>query len=156
VVAALNGHTIAGGCMIALACDRRLMAEGKGKISLNEVSFGASVFAGCVEMLRNITGNRTAEKILLSGDMYSPEQALRLGLVDRVCPPGELREAAVQEARDMAARDGTAFESIKKLIREPVAGRMRSGEEASIREFADIWYSEATWKRLEKIEIRKG
>ncbi len=52
IVAALNGHTIAGGCMLALACDNRVMASGKAKISLNEIGFGSSLFAGSVEMLR--------------------------------------------------------------------------------------------------------
>src|ERR1700741_1502 len=52
VVAALNGHTIAGGCMIAIACDYRLMISGKAKISLNELTFGSTVFAGSIEMLK--------------------------------------------------------------------------------------------------------
>lgn len=156
VVAALNGHTIAGGCMIALACDRRIMAEGKGRISLNEIAFGASVFAGCVEMLRGVTGNRIAETILLGGEMYLPEEAFRLGLVDRTCPLDELQDAARGEAAGMAGRDAAAFTSIKKLIRAPVAARMQAAEADSIREFADIWYSEPMRKRLKKIEIRKG
>lgn len=63
VVAALNGHTIAGGCMLALACDHRVMAAGKGKISLNEIAFGASVFAGYTEMLRFWVGSATATDI---------------------------------------------------------------------------------------------
>ena len=52
VVAALNGHTIAGGCMLATACDLRLMVTGKARISLNEITFGAPVPAGSLEMLK--------------------------------------------------------------------------------------------------------
>ena len=61
VIAALNDHTVAGGCMIATACDYRIMVTGKAKISLNEITFGSSVFAGSVEMLKACVGHRNAE-----------------------------------------------------------------------------------------------
>jgi enoyl-CoA hydratase/carnithine racemase len=155
VIAALNGHTIAGGCMLALACDRRLMAEGSGKISLNEVTFGATVFAGSVEMLRACVGQRHAEEILLSGTMYDPPQALNLGLIDRITSSDDLVPAAIEEARFRCSHDATAASSLKKLLREPVTEVMRLREDSSIREFVDIWYSEATRKALKRIEIRK-
>jgi enoyl-CoA hydratase/carnithine racemase len=63
LVAALNGHTIAGGCMLATACDYRLMISGKARISLNEITFGSSVFAGSVELLRYWTGDKNAQTI---------------------------------------------------------------------------------------------
>lgn len=156
VVAALNGHTIAGGCMLALACDRRIMASGRARISLNEVTFGASVFAGAVEMLRTCVGARRAEEILLEGAMYPAERAVSLGLIDRVEGPPTTLEAAKAEARMLGSRDASAFGSIKSLLREPIAGEMRRREATSIREFVDIWYSEATWRRLEGIVIRDG
>ncbi|UCF66768.1 MAG: enoyl-CoA hydratase/isomerase family protein [Acidobacteriota bacterium] len=155
VVAAVNGHAIAGGCMIATACDARVMASGGGKISLNEITFGASVFAGCVAMLKHWVGNRNAEKILYSGEMYEAEEARRLGLVEEVALPEELMARAEERARRLAGGDAVAFASIKRLVRGPIADEMRRREADSVREFADIWYSEATWKRLEKIEIRQ-
>lgn len=155
VVAALNGHAIAGGCMIATACDYRVMASGKGKISLNEVTFGSSVFAGSVEMLRACVGQRNAEAILYSGAMYGAEEALGLGLVDQVVAAEELIEVAQEKAGSLARHDPSAFKSIKALARGPVAVAMRSREAASIREFADIWYSETTWEQLERIRIRE-
>ena len=154
VVAALNGHTIAGGCMLALACDRRLMALGKSKISLNEIGFGASVFAGCVEMLRACVGHSRAEAVLFSGEIFEANEALGLGLIDRALPLDELPAAAVEEARLLGSRDGRAYRSIKSLLRGPVAEEIERREQASIREFADIWYSEETRANLRKIEIR--
>jgi enoyl-CoA hydratase/carnithine racemase len=154
VVAALNGHTIAGGCMIAIACDFRIMASGKGKISLNEVTFGASVFAGCIEILRDLIGTRNAETVCLLGDLHPAEEALRLGLVDQVTAPGELAAAAAAVAQRYAERDATAFRSIKALLRRPVAERMFGREEASIREFNEIWYSPTTREHLGNITIR--
>ena len=62
---------------------------------------------------------------------------------------------AEEQARRLAGRDAVAFASIKRLIRGPIADEMRRREADAVREFADIWYSEATWKRLEKIKIRE-
>jgi enoyl-CoA hydratase/carnithine racemase len=155
VIAAVNGHVVAGGCMIATACDVRVMATGKGKISLNEITFGASVFAGCVAMLKHWVGGPNAERILYSGGMYDAEEARRLGLVEEVTPPEDLMARAEEQARRLAGQDAVAFASIKKLIRGPIADEMRRREADAVREFADIWYSEATRKRLERIEIRK-
>lgn len=153
VVIAINGHAIAGGCMLALACDARLMTSGRAKISLNEITFGASVFAGSVEMLRACVGHRNAEKILLSGDMYVAEEALRLGLIDQVVARDRLMEEARVVALDFANKDAAAFQALKNLLRTPVYEVMKSKEKSSIHEFANIWYSEGTWRNLEQIEI---
>jgi 3,2-trans-enoyl-CoA isomerase len=154
LVAAINGHAVAGGCMLATTCDRRVMASGKAKISLNEVTFGASVFAGSVEMLAAITGRRNAEKILLGGVMYRAEEALQLGLVDEAVLPERVLEVAEQQALELAAGDPAAFRSIKRLLRGPVAAEMRRLEEASIAEFIEIWLSPSTQAQLAKITIR--
>ncbi len=154
VVAALNGHAVAGGCMLALACDARLMAAGKGKIALNEISFGSSLFAGSVEMLRYCVGDRSAQQIAYSGRMFAPDEALALGLVDRVVPEAELLGAAREVAREHGAKEPAAFRSVKLLLRQPVLDEMIRREEASLAEFVEIWYSERTRKNLEKIEIR--
>lgn len=154
VVAALNGHCVAGGCMLALACDARLMAAGKGKISLNEIAFGSSLFAGSVEMLRYTVGSRNAERIACSGTMYAPEEALALGLVDRVVPAADLLPAARELARISGAKDPLAFRSVKALLRAPTLEEMARREEASLREFVDVWYSESTRENLRKVQIR--
>jgi len=153
VVAALNGHAIAGGCMLAIACDYRLMVSGKAKISLNEISFASSVPAGSVEMLTYATGERNAGAVLLGGAMYAAEDALRLGLIDRVTDPEHLNEEARGTAGDFAEMDPVAFKSLKGLLRRPVAEKMVQREEASIREFVEIWYSESTRNRLKDIKI---
>ena len=153
IVAALNGHTIAGGCMLALACDSRIMTSGKAKISLNEISFGSSVFAGSVEMLKFCAGPKNAESVLYSGAMYTAEEAIQLGLIDRVSSPENLMDEARKVARDFAAKDLLAFRALKSLLRKPVAEEMVKREKESIREFVDIWYSENTWKNLEEIKI---
>lgn len=153
VVAALNGHTIAGGCMISLACDYRLMASGKGRISLNEIGFGSSVFAGSTEMLRFWVGNANASRILYSGELYPAEKAMAMGLIDEAVEGELLLSRARETASKMGEKSTQAFASIKSLLRRAVVNEMEKSEMGSIREFVDIWYSESTWKNLEKIKI---
>jgi 3,2-trans-enoyl-CoA isomerase len=153
IVAALNGHAIAGGCMLALACDSRIMVSGKAKISLNEISFGSSVFAGSVEMLKFCVGQKNAESVLYSGALYSAEEAIHLGLIDQISSSENLMDDARKAAQDFIAKEISAFRAIKGLLRKPVAEEMVKREKDSIREFVDIWYSEETWKNLEKIKI---
>lgn len=153
VVAALNGHTVAGGCMLALACDSRVMVDGKSKISLNEIAFGSSVFAGSTEMLRFCSGSANAAKVLYSGAMYSAEEAMRIGLADAVFTEHNLMAQARRIAADLASKHLPAFASIKALLRKPVAEDMIKRERESIREFVDIWYAEPTWANLQDIKI---
>ena len=153
VVAALNGHAIAGGCMLALACDYRIMVSGKAKISLNEITFGSSVFAGSVIMLKFLVGAKNAQAGLYEGTMYSAEAALHVGLIDQVSSNEKLLEDARQTARRLGARDAAAFRSMKNLLRAPVAEQMIKEEDSSVREFVKIWYSANTWKHLQAITI---
>jgi enoyl-CoA hydratase/carnithine racemase len=154
VVAALNGHTVAGGCMLAIACDYRIMVQDSAKISLNEINFGSSVFAGSVEMMKLWLGQRKVESALLSGAMYSAEEALEIGLIDEIVLKDDLDSEARRKALEYASQDSAAFMSIKKLLRNPVAEEMMKREKASILEFVDIWYSEKTWKNLKEKVIR--
>ena len=154
LIAALNGHAIAGGCMLALACDVRLMSRGAGKISLNEIAFGSTVFAGSVEMLRFVVGDGNAQRVLYSGEMYTAEQAARIGLIDEVVTAEKLDAAGRSAAEKLATRAAPAFKSIKHLLRHQFAERMREREPASIEEFVEIWYSPQTWRNLQQIRIR--
>jgi enoyl-CoA hydratase/carnithine racemase len=139
--------------MIALACDGAIMAQGSAKMSLNEIAFGSSVFAGSVAMLQFRTGPRASE-IVYSGALYSPAEARALGLVAEVVAPDALLDRAREIAGELAARRPEAFASIKALLRKPVADAMAAREAASVREFVEIWYSEPTWTNLRSITIR--
>ena len=153
VIAALNGHTIAGGCMLAIACDYRVMVAGKSRIALNEINFGSSLFAGSVELMIFWMGHREAERAIMSGAMYSAEEALKLGLIDEVVSEDQLPEAVRRIAGQYASKDPAAFGSIKKLSRQAVAEVMRAKERQSLIEFVDIWYSENTWRKLQEKTI---
>jgi Delta3-Delta2-enoyl-CoA isomerase len=153
VVAALNGHTMAGGCMLALACDHRVMTAGNAKIALNEIGFGSSVFAGSTEMLRFWVGSANATAVLYSGAMYQADEAERLGLINEVATEDRFATAVADAAAALKEKSAPAFASIKSLLRMPVAEEMRQREASSIRDFVDIWYSDRTWANLQKIKI---
>ena len=153
VVAALNGHAIAGGCVLALTCDYRVMVNEKAKISLNEISFGSAVFAGIAEMLRFCVGSAKAASILYSGTMYTAEEAKSFGLVDEATTEQDFMAAARKAALDLGSKNPPAFARVKTLLRKPVAEEIQRREAESIREFIDIWYSETTWANLQNIKI---
>ncbi len=155
VIAALNGHTVAGGCMLATACDYRVMVSGKARISLNEIKFGSSLFPGSVEMLRYCTGPRNAEIVAYTGAKYSAEKAKGLGLIDQVVSQKDLTESAAVAAQEFARRYSPAFESIKKLLRYAVGEEMKRMDLRYSGEMVDIWYSEQTWKQLQQIKIHE-
>jgi Delta3-Delta2-enoyl-CoA isomerase len=151
VIAAINGHAVAGGCMLAIACDRRIMS-GDARIGLNELGFGSSVFAGSVEMLRFLTGSHNATEILTSAKLYSAEEARELGLVEDAA--GDLAGRVNAVASEMASKSGPAFADMKRLLRSEVAATMRRAEPESIKRFVEIWYSDTTRDHLQKIHIR--
>jgi len=154
VIAAINGHAIAGGCMVAIACDQRFMAETGGKIAINEITFGSTVFAGSTEILRACVGHRNAETVMMSGAMFDPDEALAIGLVDAVVPDEDLLPLAIEEAATAASMHAAAFQSMRGLLRGRIAERILSHEDDSIREFVEIWYSPSTREQLKKIVIR--
>ena len=155
LIAAINGHAVAGGFMLAIPCDYRIMAAGKAKISLNEITFGSSLFAGSLEILKCVTGHRKAEIFALGGKMYSAEEAHSLGLIDEVSEEEAVLPRAIEKGAEMAARDAVAYAEIKKLLRGPVVERINHTEAASIRRFVEIWYSPATREKTKGIVIKR-
>ena len=154
VIAGLNGHAVAGGCILALSCDYRVMIKGKPKISLNELTFGSTVFTSVTEYLRLAVGSRNAEKVLYSGKMYAADEAVSIGLIDEAVTERRLRSVLSKIAIEYSQRDGKVFRSVKKLLRSDTAKLVDRGEKKSISQFVDIWYSKSTRKNLAKIEIR--
>jgi len=155
VVAALNGHAIAGACILALACDYRVMVSEKAKISLNEITFGSTLFSSAVEMLRFLVGSRIASAVLYSGRMYSADEAVRLGLIDKAAERDQLLNSARSIAEDYMNKDAPAFRGIKHLLRQRVADYIKGTEKDSVNEFVDIWYSESVRASLRKIVIKE-
>lgn len=144
LIAAINGHATGGGCMLALACDYRIMVTGNAKIALNEVTFGASVFAGSTEMLRFWTGSANAWKILSTGAMLLAEEAQSMGLVQEVVAESDLAAVTQRIATEMGEKPQAALAHLKLLLRRRIVEEFAKHEDRAIEEWLDIWYSPET------------
>jgi len=140
VVAAVNGHAIAGGCVIAAACDVRLMSQ--GKIGLAELSVGVPFPPAAMEIMRHAVGPAIGH-LVLTAALLDPAQAESIGLIQHVCTAEVLLESAVDRARQMARTPAGVFSVSKRQLQQPARDRIaaRSGEEEAV---AEMWSSERT------------
>jgi enoyl-CoA hydratase len=102
MVAAVNGHAIAGGCVLAACADTALMAEGSGRIGVPELRVGVPFPRVAVEVLRFAVGDIAARRLVFDAQTCGPAEARAVGLVREVVPAGELLTRAVAAARDLA------------------------------------------------------
>jgi enoyl-CoA hydratase len=143
VVAAINGHAIAGGCLLACACDYRIMAEGTGRIGVPELTVGVPFPPTAVELLRAVCDPAHLEELLYVGRTYEPREAMALGLVHEVVPADRLIERALEVARDFGSKPPSSFRITKQFVRAPGAERMRAAV-AERQALLEAWASEET------------
>jgi len=147
-VAAITGHAIAGGCILALCCDYRFIAAGKRRMGLNEIRLGIPVpyLADCV--LRSLVGGRFARDIVDSGSFYLPDEALQMGLVDQVLPVEGVLPASVKRARVLGSLSQPAFGEMKRRRVEAVTTDALEHQDEEERLLVELWYSDEARKRL--------
>lgn len=144
-VAAIAGHAVAGGCLLALACDHRVMARGRARIGLSEVNLGAPVPAGAVELLTARLPRGVAERLVLEGDGLPADRALAEGLVQTVVPgPDHALERARTEAASLAARPARAYATAKSFLNRTLLSRMERAAAAGEEAFLACWLEEGT------------
>jgi enoyl-CoA hydratase/carnithine racemase len=123
-VAAINGAAIAGGCVLACTCDRRLISP-DAQIGATEVRVGVPFPVAALEVVRYACGDR-AEEVLLGGGTYRGAEAVARGLAHKVVAEG-LEEAAVAEASDLGDIPAEAYRHTKAQLRAPIVARIRQG-----------------------------
>ncbi len=129
VVAAINGHAIAGGAVLAAAADFRLISEGEAKLGLSEIKVGVPFPTSAFEVVRTaFTGPHLAE-LLYRGNNYEPKAALACHLVDEVVPEAQLLERSLALADELGARPRVAFASTKQRLRQAALKRMAAARE---------------------------
>jgi enoyl-CoA hydratase len=127
VIAAINGHAIGAGVGLALACDVRFAARG-AKLGLTFVDLALHPGMATLHLLPLVVGEAHAADLILTGRLVQADEALAMGLVDRVVPDGELMDAALEYARRIAAKPGTATRTAKKAL----AARKTAGLEVTL------------------------
>lgn len=120
VIAAINGHALGGGCELAMACDYRFMVAGKALIGLPEANLGIIPGAGGTQRLPRLVGLSRAMDILLNGKTMGPEEALAIGLVDRVIDAEGFMDEVMKFANKLAAGAGKALGYIKVAVNEGI------------------------------------
>jgi enoyl-CoA hydratase len=154
VVAAVNGHAVAGGCVLALQADQRLMASGGGRIGLNEVQLGIGLPVAVVETLRCQVPPATLFPVAAEGGLFAAEEALRLGLVDEVVEAGRLEARAWERATALAALPQLAFARVKASLRGPVLAAIREASAADARAWTETFHSPDAQRLLRDVVTR--
>lgn len=148
VVAAVNGHAIAGGCVLACCADRRIMARQSGRIGVTELPVGVPFPALAFEILRTAVPIRYLAEVTYSGATYDSDNALERGFIDEIAEPSELLEDAFAVAQELAALSPTAFTQNKMQIRQPVRERLAASGEATERTATEIWCASDTLSHI--------
>ena len=140
VVAAVNGHAIAGGCVIAAACDIRMMSL--GTIGLAELSVGVPFPVSAMEILRHAIGP-AAGRLVLTAALLDPSQAQSIGLVHEVTGPDVLVDAAIDRAEEMAQIPAEVFAFSKRQLQRPARDHIaaRSSDDETV---LATWSSDRT------------
>jgi enoyl-CoA hydratase len=148
LVAALRGHAVAGGALLAGTADFRYAAEGSGTIGLPEASLGVHVPHHFLEALRATVGDHALTRWSLSGGTVSFPEALALGAIDRILPPSALVDAAVAFAEELGKSPSDVYASIKRDLRGSAYEKARDVLVESRRVFVDSWFSETGQKGI--------
>jgi enoyl-CoA hydratase len=143
VVAAVNGHAIAGGCILNASADYRLMAAGTGRIGVPELLVGVPFPAIALEIVRFSVPKEHVEEMVYTGKTILPEDALAKGLVDEVVPADALLDRAMTMAKQFAAIPADSFRTVKNQLRSPIKDRVRAFAAADEKSL-EIWSAAET------------
>ena len=149
-ITALTGHAIAGGCILALCCDYRIISEGRKLMGLNEIKLGVPIpYPGdCI--LRQLVGARHARDIVESGEFYPGEELLKMGMVDEMVPLDNVVGRAVERAALLGSMPRNAYGLIKHNRVDPIAARVEERIVEKEEAFLDCWFSDGTRTLLEE------
>ena len=156
VVAANAGHNPAGGCVLALCCDYRVMARGPFRMGLNETQVGLAVPDAIQYLLRRVVGVHRAERLVVAGAMVESEQALRIGLVDELADAGEVVVRAAHWLRELLALPSGPMLATRHLARADVVAALDGFREEELEDFLAGWNSEDSQRALRDLMARLG
>ncbi|MGH8312901.1 MAG: enoyl-CoA hydratase/isomerase family protein [Gammaproteobacteria bacterium] len=160
IAAAMTGHSPAGGAVLAIFCDTRIAAQGEFKIGLNEVRVGLPVPSVIHAALKRLVGARQAERLCLHGLLISPEEALRIGLVDQVLPAGQVIPEALEWCHSLLELPPQAVAATRKLARADLVELFAKLGERSHEDLMNVWFSAETQTAmramLAQLAARKG
>uniref|UniRef100_A0A4X1VUH0 Enoyl-CoA delta isomerase 1, mitochondrial n=2 Tax=Sus scrofa TaxID=9823 RepID=A0A4X1VUH0_PIG len=161
LVAAINGACPAGGCLLSLTCDYRVLADNpKYLMGLNETLLGIVAPFWFKDSIMNTIGHRATEQALQLGSLLPPAEALQVGMVDQVVPEDQLLSTALSVMAKWLAVPDHARQLTKSMIRQATADRLLKQRDADIQNFVSFISKDAIQKSLqtylEKLKQKKG
>ena len=141
VVAAITGYALGGGCELALAADIRFCADG-AKLGQPEILLGVIPGGGGTQRLSRLVGSARAKELIFTGRMVESDEALRIGLVDRVTPVDEVYNAAFEWAGQFARGPAAALRAAKDVIDRGLGTDLATGLAAERDAFAELFETE--------------
>lgn len=155
VVAAIAGHAPAGGCVLALCCDYRVMASGPYRIGLNETQVGLVAPEGIQHLLRRVVGSHRAERLLVSGELVDGERALVLGLVDELVDVDSVTTRAHVWLEELLQLPRKPMLTTRALARVDLGAALHP-ERIQLERFVDAWSHPDTQAGLRAMLARIG
>ena len=156
IVAAITGHAPAGGTVLALFCDARILAQGDFKMGLNEVQVGIPLPPVILAGLQRQVGPRLAEQLAVSGALVSPQEARALGMVDELAPPEQVVERALAWCQRLLAVPGDAFLATRREARADLVAIFDRDLQQEMDYVTTKWWSESTQSTLRALAERLG
>lgn len=150
VIAAVSGHAVAGGSVLALTADWRIVRRG-ALMGLNEVRVGVPLPFGVAQILRESVPPHREAEIALLGRNFQDEEALAVGFAHELVEPEGLEAAWRARAEEFLTRDLEAMRITKRYLRAPAVERIRGSARQLQAEFLDRWFSEGTKRRIAAI-----
>jgi Delta3-Delta2-enoyl-CoA isomerase len=151
MVAAISGHSPAGGCVLALCCDYRIMAEGKFRIGLNEVPVGIIVPENIFHLYSFWLGQANAYRFLLEGKLMKPEEALSFGLIDEVVNPESILHAAERKMQTYIRLERNTWQQSKINMRQELLKKVSRDPSEMLEPMLAQWWSPSTRSILKTI-----
>ena len=149
VVAAINGHAIAGGCILAAACDHRIMIEGAGRIGIPELAVGVPFPALPLQIMAARLSDGALRDLVYTARTVQIDEAKALGLIDEKCPAGLLLDRATEVAEKLASIPAGAFALTKESFYTPILERTKQLADLSAR-VVDAWMQPHTYDAIRK------
>lgn len=153
-VAAITGHAPAGGAVLSIFCDARVMAEGDYRIGLNEVQVGLSLPRVIHTALVRVVGPRQAERLGVGGLLVSAGEALHVGLVDELVPLEGVVERALERCRDLLKLPPRAMATTRALCRESLVAAFDDQQAETYERFVDDWFGPETQGAMRALVAR--
>jgi Delta3-Delta2-enoyl-CoA isomerase len=156
VVAAIGGHAVAGGCILALTADYRVLRRGGVEIGLNEVKVGVPLPWSVAVLLRASVPPTSLTQVALLGRNFADDDAIGVGLVDQLADGDGFEDFCRARLEEFSDRDADAIAVTKVYLRAGPLGEMRAREKDEMRTWLDRWFSAATRERIRQIVAGMG